>query len=441
MKEETKIKEPVEFGDFKIKDNFYGVQVKIGDTQKWCPVKRQGEIYYVTVGTKIEGNWQRIDFDEKTLQRLKYFETEKMNVSSDILAAQVHKKAAKEVNVIFLEDAAPKPFYDLDEIIAIPIEQVAEMYGVKLVRNGNSLWGAVRQEKTASTKFYTSTNTFCDFGNGNRGGNVINLVAYITGCDNESAIKTLAESFGIQPINNIREQRDFDLTNSQYEKIGVQAELATMNFDIDVEKYGIEKTMQFTDKYRMSVQQLAKEYPDTYANMLKHKAIPYVYSLRNEYYLACFNQYSLARAAGVDIFSYKEMPTELVLLAQQQTATESIMSQAAQKANINFVAGKYDVRATIEGIDAGKINIEIGNTRYAELKQAEKGTGQKLEFQRVSKTLYDQKFIHIDSIRHSAFVSIDKEKGELVNVAYSGIYKTQVQDIFKISQPERNIKR
>ena len=69
-------------------------------------------------------------------------------------------------------------FYDLEKLKSIPIHEVAQAYGVSVKKVGNDYWCAIRQERTASCKLYTKTNSFCDFGAANYGGNTIELTAF-----------------------------------------------------------------------------------------------------------------------------------------------------------------------------------------------------------------------------------------------------------------------
>lgn len=95
-------------------------------------------------------------------------------------------------------------FYDLEKLKSIPIHEVAQAYGVSVKKVGNDYWCAIRQERTASCKLYTKTNSFCDFGAANYGGDTIELTAFLNSCSRENAIEILTNTFGIQPENPLR---------------------------------------------------------------------------------------------------------------------------------------------------------------------------------------------------------------------------------------------
>ena len=52
-------------------------------------------------------------------------------------------------------------------------------------------------DKTPSCKLYSESNTYCDFANGNKGGDIISFVAYTRRLNNFEALKLLAEYYRI----------------------------------------------------------------------------------------------------------------------------------------------------------------------------------------------------------------------------------------------------
>lgn len=52
-------------------------------------------------------------------------------------------------------------------------------------------------DKTASLAIFPETNRFCDFANGNKGGDVISLYAYVKGCSQWEALKALTQYYGL----------------------------------------------------------------------------------------------------------------------------------------------------------------------------------------------------------------------------------------------------
>jgi len=133
------------------------------------------------------------------------------------------------------------PFYNIEEIRAIPIEDVCKANGIEIVTKSGGSWCCVRSEKSASCKIYEG-NTFCDFGNANRGGDVIDFYCYITDlnpkdkADRTKAIYALAEQFDIKPINCCKsgKGKQLKLTAQEYERIGICADLTTKNMNENI---------------------------------------------------------------------------------------------------------------------------------------------------------------------------------------------------------------
>lgn len=55
----------------------------------------------------------------------------------------------------------------------------------------------VTKDRTRSLKLYERTNSFCDFANGNAGGDIIRFVAYVKNVNNWEALHLLCEYYGL----------------------------------------------------------------------------------------------------------------------------------------------------------------------------------------------------------------------------------------------------
>ena len=311
-------------------------------------------------------------------------------------------------------------FYDLETLKSIPIEEVAQSLGLEVVTQGGGLWCKVRDEKTASCKLYTSTNTFCDFGS-QEAGDTIHLVAYCKGISNADAIEALANMFGIQPLHQEKETIQWEITNREYALIGIQGELATMNFDIDIEKYGEEKTKRFTDKYRMTVNELRRRYPKVYENMLKFRAIPYVYQRRQEYYRMLWSGDYLSRSLGVDLLHDVSATGEYRHYAERLNAADHVMRRAILETSVKYTSVSLNVAADIQKIRSGALSFEVGNTPYFDLKKREAEQERKLAFIEMPADDFIGKQEALAAFAFAAFV-----KGDKVNIACSQSDKSQI---------------
>lgn len=55
----------------------------------------------------------------------------------------------------------------------------------------------VTKDRTRSLKLYEKTNSFCDFANGNAGGDIIKFVSYVKNVNNWEALQLLCEFYGL----------------------------------------------------------------------------------------------------------------------------------------------------------------------------------------------------------------------------------------------------
>lgn len=258
-----------------------------------------------------------------------------------------------------------KAYYDIDQIKAIPIERVAETFGIQLKKKGNSLWGKIRDEKEESFKIYPETNTWYDFGLG-KGGSNIQLVSEIKNVNYDEAIQLLGNIFNIPTKNHIRKDW-IPPTNQQYKKIGIQGDRATKNFDFN-ENLSIEQKGKISEKYNMTMGELAKKYPNVYHSIIRKVAVPYVYN-QKQYYYKCLGDY-------VNIL--KNEPTEFNKLYYGGRARDAYNElkesyEILKKAIIGQAIKVYKLNADfdkdVEKMREGKISYEIGNVPYAETKK------------------------------------------------------------------------
>ncbi|MBU3173279.1 CHC2 zinc finger domain-containing protein [Clostridium estertheticum] len=175
--------------------------------------------------------------------------------------------------------------WDLKAIKSVKCSDVCRNNGIDLVKKGNRLWGKLRHgDKTASLAIEPVKNIWIDFGNGNQGGSVIDLVMELTGDTNSQAIARIAEDYNIEsekPTPN----KWRPLTDSQYEEIGIIAEKATLNFGYDLNKHTPQQLQKWNDKYEMRVKDLAIKYPNDYNKMVTSIAMKSINILREAHFI------------------------------------------------------------------------------------------------------------------------------------------------------------
>lgn len=166
--------------------------------------------------------------------------------------------------------------------------------------------------------------------------------------------RLVGETFGLRPLNHVRGKGE--LTDRQYAAIGIQADLATKNFSFDLETYSEEQTREFAEKYRMPVQQLAKEYPEIYHNMLKRVSLPVLQEARNDYYSELYLSDNEAKLWG-ESFSWSETAEEK---RQKVERCEQILRRAIQDTKLlRFQWRAYDIKTDLERIRSGELSWQF----------------------------------------------------------------------------------
>lgn len=310
-------------------------------------------------------------------------------------------------------------FYNLDEVRSIPILDVCSYLGIPVEqKGGHSFWCKLRPgEKTASCKLYLGEgneyDSFCDFGNANRGGDVIKFAAEFWGCSWQDALEQIAGGFNIAPINNTQYMNRNELTDTEWAKIGVYGDLATKNFDFDFEKFSIEAIARYSEKYKMSVEQLRKDYPSKYVqDILKKRAIPHVFKLRNEYYFSlycCLSiQKSLTGHFDINNVSHKDLQ-EYSSLCKQLTQAEQLLKKALKGTDIKYSFKEYNVLTDLKKIHYGEIAFEIGDKSYSDMKRQSNLYGIDLRYRAVEVATYlALKDFGLSDIDHAGFLQNDK---------------------------------
>lgn len=164
-------------------------------------------------------------------------------------------------------------YYKIDEIKAIPIQDVCSHYGIVLKAKGENWWGRLREnDRTPSFSINPSKNIWRDWGI-SKGGDVISLVSEIEGVDQGKAILILGERFGIEQEYTTEKVSVFPTFN-QFKSIGIFSKRAIQNLDINLEKQSIEEIEKLEEKFEISMQELANVDIEAYHRILDYKALP-----------------------------------------------------------------------------------------------------------------------------------------------------------------------
>ncbi len=330
-----------------------------------------------------------------------------------------------------------RPFYDIEQLKSIPIHEVAQAFGVQVKKAGNDYWCAIRDERTPSCKLYTKTNSFCDFGAANYGGDTIELTKFLHSCSSRyEAMDILAQTFGIQPEQQNGNFRKLPSVR-QFAKIGIYGDVATKNFDFHIEKYGVEGARKISEKYRMTVEKLSELYPDVYHQMLRAKAVPYVHALRNAYLSNLRFCYDTTVNFGWDAPIDDSLFDEAREMLRDAETAERILKQAIQNPQkVNFQQNTYDLQADYTAIANGEMSVELTASEpmeYYELRAFSKASGRPLQYSGLDYDLYHTLSDSLQEITpYSAFV-----KGDTVKLAYDAEFAEQINDLINFREGEQ----
>ena len=202
----------------------------------------------------------------------------------------VEEDNKKEFNSKKSVEREIQPFYNLDKIKEIPLEDVCNRFGIHTSSKGKKLWCDIRGEKTPSCCINNDKNYWYDFGS-STGGDVIKFVSEVEKINAKEAIYKLADMFGIEPENSIENQNkhNFYISNSDYRKIGIEPTRATLNLDINLDKQSIEEVTRLEKAFSKSMNELANSNEDLFLDVLNKKSIPIIYNNIKNYY-DCLNR-------------------------------------------------------------------------------------------------------------------------------------------------------
>lgn len=335
-----------------------------------------------------------------------------------------------------------KQYYDIDRIKEIPILDVCESLGIEVISRGSNLKCKLRDERTPSTVLYTKNgrNEYHDFGTSEHG-DVIQLVSSYLRVDRGEAISILGDRFNIEPINKKSHQDISDLTTVEYLKIGLHGDLATKNFVFDVENISTEAISNISQKYAMSMNQLRKSHPKTYAKVLQQKAIPFVNAMRNAYYLDVYSDYKFYEQYGSPELFYKteESIKKLDKTIKELKSAEQILKRAVKGTAIKLhTVDEYDPIADLAAFKEGKLKPNLTDVGYFSMHYKAKALETSVKYFVIdSLAKYYSVSGKLEPFYHSAYLTKD---GKIV-VGYLESDKENLQPIFYSTKEQKTPKK
>ncbi|WP_283690399.1 CHC2 zinc finger domain-containing protein [Clostridium perfringens] len=234
-----------------------------------------------------------------------------------------------------------EPFYNLDKIKEIPLEDVCNRLGVNTSSKGKKLWCNIRGEKTPSCCINIDKNYWYDFGT-STGGDVIKFISEVEKINTKEAIYRLADMFGIDPENNIPNKNKFNLyiSNSDYRKIGIEPTRATLNLDINLEKQSLDEVINLEKAFAKSMNELANSNEELFLEVLNKKSIPIVYNNIKNYYDCLSRIEDYINEKGNILTGFHSLETQLYMNYSKELAdTLNNQLDILSKTNIAKIVG------------------------------------------------------------------------------------------------------
>ena len=290
-----------------------------------------------------------INVMEDSLKKEKELSVNKEKADSSFFVENIENKIDKEVEKLTNKELKSKnlvekdvqPFYNLNKIKEIPLEDVCNRLGIQTSSKGRKLWCDIRGEKTPSCCINLDRNYWYDFGS-STGGDVIKFISEVEKINAKEAIYRLADMFGIEAENNIenKNKHNFYISNSDYRKIGIEPTRATLNLDINLEKQSIDEVTRLEKAFSKSMNELANSNEDLFLEVLNKKSIPIVYNNIKNYY-DCLNRIEdYINEKDTVLEGFNSLETQLYMnYSKELSDTLNNQLDILDKTNINKVIG------------------------------------------------------------------------------------------------------
>ena len=313
----------------------------------------------------------------------------------------------------------------------VPIEDVLALHGIYPNAKG---WYSLRPEDDTPSAHIDKEkrygNTIHDFGAENNTFGCCSFTAWYRGISYKEATILLAENFGYEvPIAGKKEKTDI-ISNWEWEQINIQPDMASKNMDHYPEKYGTERTMEYADKYRMSMNELKKEDIKVYERIIRSRAIPHVLEMRNQYYRDIYSEFSLSTAVDSSLSNdiiIKNNADGFNQTVVELAKIENILQTAIKDTTIKFKPLRHKVEVDFHKVVNGEISFEIGNESYYNIKCAAFQDKVKVFYCLVNLDEYYKLMDNgLDNIHVAAF-----QKGDQVNLAFSATDSSRVNFLIR----------
>ena len=292
-----------------------------------------------------------------------------------------NKKAFKEVlqergirpdERIFIEvppSSRPKLVkYDLDAIGQIPIEEILSDYGVQLQRNH---FFKLRDERSASAKYYPETNSWFDFGGGsNKGGGTIQLVMELENVGKSEAIRLLGKRYHIRELTTPAGAERFNwLSNKDFQLIGIDAQNPLRAPKNPYQSYTEEQAARLKEAMNLPTNELLEKNPGQYKAILETVAVPFVKSVRTDYYCVLDSLTTAEKEQAPESLEVTFLKDSAKQAFEEYRKTYATLRSSAYNVRLNVAELKPDFERDLKLARQGRLKIEVGDYPYSEFKK------------------------------------------------------------------------
>lgn len=270
----------------------------------------------------------------------------------------------------------------IDKLKQIPLTDILQnIYNIELHQRGDKYYCKIRDEKTSSCHIYPN-NTFYDFGSG-VGGDAINLVEALDGCDRKTAMEKLSQLYN---INRGKVQRDRKiLLDYEWKKLGIVPDMVSKNLNINIIEHegqwkrsadinlnpeNTEQIKLFQSKYQVPVSEFRKADSAGYHNFLREKIYFPLIDEKDQYLSQLYNQYRLM-CELVDkktAFSITVTDPETVMKAAEIEAKFPLLQNAVDDISLLKVPTIHlNPQQDLQNILDGTAKFKVSKLPYFEL--------------------------------------------------------------------------
>lgn len=288
-------------------------------------------------------------------------------ISSEQLAKALDIKPGERVFIETSPSFRPKRIkYDLDAMREIPINEVLADYGIKLGR-GNFF--KIRNERSASVKYYPHNNSWYDFGV-NEGGGVIELVMALDNIDAGEAIQRLGKQYHIRELYMPKNAERFNwLTNSEFQLIGIDAKHPLHIPENPYSSYTEEQITRLQEAMNLPMNELLEKSPEQYKAVLETVAFPYVRSQQMWYYSSLDSLAVAEKKHGSNSWEVRLFQETGRKNFDEYSKIYTALRNSAYNVRLDVSQFKPDFDNDLNLARQKRLKIEIGDYPYSEYKK------------------------------------------------------------------------